>query len=355
MAFVSIVYAAKVYEISFTNNFETGSVDVQIEQYEVLEDGSEKLIDPGVVMPNMDVSYIPRVTNLRSDSYVRVKVDIVMDKEIPQPITLDSVYNLNKDWVQRGDYFYYTKVMKTDETSDLFEGFHVPEEWLHETASGFTINLTVDAVQDDHFTPDFDSELPWGTIEIEQAKEEDNIVYGVAKQVGDSPSFEYTASKGLEASTTDLFSNFDHYMAGDVYSDTLTMKNKSDNDIVIYFRTQNERDDLLDQMDLKIDCAGETIYEGNLASEALFEYEELTVIKANSSEDFDFEVKLPEKSQNYYSVLKDKVVWQFKVVEIRDDATQTGDDWNRMFYTIILVLAAITAIFAFMTRRKETE
>ena len=51
------VYAAKVYEISFQNEFKTGSVDIKIEQYEKTEQG-EKLIDPGVVMPNQDVSYI---------------------------------------------------------------------------------------------------------------------------------------------------------------------------------------------------------------------------------------------------------------------------------------------------------
>lgn len=355
IAGIAIVYALKVYEISFTNNFKTGSVDVKIEQYEITENG-EKLIDPGVVMPNQDVSYIPRITNLRSSGYVRVKVDIVMDKEIPRPITLDDVYDINEDWVQKGEYFYCTKVLKTNESSDIFEGFHVPAEWTQETASGFRINARVDVVQDDNFTPDFDSIAPWGNLEIEQAKEEDNIVYGVAKQIGPSPKWQYTADRGLESEFTDLFANFDHYMAGDVYKDTLEMQNKSNTDIKVYFRTQTVSDDFLKQMQLKITCNGKKVYEGDLVSKPLYKYEELTTIKARDSQDFNFEVKLPEESKNYYSVLKDKVIWKFKVAEIEvpnDGAAKTGDNSNLLPFMIIAVIAMLGMLVVYATRRKD--
>lgn len=353
---ITVAYAVKVYEISFTNNFNTGSVDVRIDQYEITEYG-EKLIDSGIVMPNQNVSYIPRVTNLRSDSYVRVKVDIIMDKDIPQPITVKNVYDINKEWVQRGEYFYCTKVLKPEDTSDLFRGFHIPETWQQETASGFTIKVKVDAIQDDYFTPDFNSLSPWGNVEIEQAKAEDNIVYGIAKQIGTSHKLQYTANNGLESETSDLFANFDHFMAGDSYRDALSMQNESDNAIRVYFKTQTVSDDLLEQMKLEIKCNGNKIYSGDLVSKPLYGYEKLTVIKKNQEQDFEFEIKLPESSKNYYSVLKDKVIWKFKVEEIPDNnsSVATGDTQHILLFIIIGITSLGIILTMLIARRKEAK
>ena len=335
------VYAAKVYEISFQNEFKTGSVDIKIEQYEKTEQG-EKLIDPGVVMPNQDVSYIPRVTNLRSDGYVRVKVELKMDKEITRPLTIDDVYDVGREWLQRGEYFYNTEVMKTNETSDLFEGFHIPDEWTQDKASGFKFSVTADVIQDDNFEPDFDSQAPWGNIEIERAKEEDNIVYGIAtEKKNDNLYFRYGSSTGLESEYTDLFAGFDRFMAGDRYKDTLEMQNRSDNDILVYFKTQAVNDDLLEKMRLRIKCGEEKVYDGDLVSAELNEYKALTEVKAGSDGRFDFEVMLPEDSGNYYSVLEDKVIWKFRVEEAdKGRGVMTGDGTDII---IIIVLAALSA------------
>jgi len=345
-------FAAKVYEISFTNNIKTGSVDIQIEQYEKTEEG-EQLVDAGEVMPNQDVSYIPRVTNLREDGYVRVKAEIIMDKIIPMPITLDHTYGHNEEWIRVGDYFYLTRVLETGESSDIFEGFNIPAEWTQEAASGFNIKLTADVVQADFFEPDFTSLAPWGSLEIEEAKEEDNIIYGIAKETVPSPSWNYTSAKGLESETEDLFQNFDHFMAGDSYKDTLEMKNSSKNDIKVYFKTTTIKTDLLDQMQLKITCNDEIIYEGNLTTEPLNKYKELTLIKKGTAQDFEFEILLPDESQNYYSVLEDSVIWQFKVDEIEE--VKTGDDSNILPFIAVGIIALMIIISLVVTRRRGNE
>ena len=353
IVFTAAVYAMKMYEISFDNHIRTGSVDIRIEQYEMCA-GGEKLIEPGVVMPNQDVSYIPKVTNLRSDGYVRVKVELAMDKSIPRPLTLEDVYKINEDWVQKGEFFYNTKVMKKGETSVLFRGFHVPEEWTQETASGFNFTVTADVIQNDNFTPDFDSVSPWGSIEIEQAKVEDNIVYGIAERKAPSPVFEYTSAAGLSSEYTDLFSNFSCFMAGDCCSDTLIMKNKSDSDIRVYFSTQAVNDDMLRKMRLSIKCGGRKVYEGNLAAESLKEYEELTVIDSKTDGVLDFEVKLPEDSGNYYSVLKDKVIWKFRVEEIGDSSNvKTGDGGSYMIAVIAMLMSAGAFAGTVLLKRKR--
>lgn len=341
----SVVYAAKISEISFTNWYETGSVDVRIRQYEVTGKG-EVLSTPGQVMPNQDVSYIPRVMNLRAESYVRVKVEIKMDEEVANPITLENVLGFNKEWVQRGNYFYLTKSLRTNESSDLFRGFHVPKEWEQDTACGFTIRVTVDALQKEHVSPDFDSIAPWGAVKIEHAKQEDNIDYGIAKKMEVSPVMEYTELNGLESETSDLFTNFNYFMAGDKYKDSLKMKNQSNHPIKLYFKTDTMETDLTSQMNVKICCDGRTLYDGKLHSPSLSQYQYLTVISENTIKDFVFEVHLPKNSKNYYSVLKDKVIWKFSCKELgtTESNVQTGDEGKGMAVWLLLMISSILMI-----------
>lgn len=347
---IGLVYAAGLYEISFTNNFQTGIVDIDIEQYQMTPDGEMAAV-PGEVMPNQDVSYIPRVRNLEADAYVRVKVDIMMDKEVPVPITLDSVYGINPDWVQRGEYFYLTKALRTGETSDLFTGFHVPEEWENETAGSFRIKVSADAVQELNFEPDFGALLPWGSIEIQKAKQERNISYNVAKEKGEQYRFTYTSDNGLESETGDLFSNFGSFMAGDTFEDVLEMKNASGRDVKLYFRTEATDSDLIKMMKLVISCDGKTVYEGDLASEEIATWHELTVVERGKLKKLQFEVSLPDESDNFYTVLKDEVVWKFKCTET-EQVVQTGDNGNMTVFCMAACLAVLVILLTVLTGRK---
>jgi len=351
LAIGCVGYANRIYEIKYVNKVKTGSVDVRIDQYEITGEG-EKLIDPGEVMPNMDVSYIPRVTNLRAEGYIRVKAEIFMDKQVTMPVNLDYIFGMNEDWKRIGDYFYCTKVLKTGEKSDIFEGFNVPYQWTEKTASGFIIKLTADVVQADFITPDFNSVCPWGTIEIQKAKVEDNITYGSVKEIGVSPSWTYTTSTGFETTTSNLFDNFDHFMAGDSFRDTLEMKNEASNDIKVYFHTDNINTALIEKIVLKVYCDGKTIYEGSLASESMNNYFYLTTISSGNTKNFDFEVLLPDDSKNYYSVLEDNVVWEFKVSEI-EKSVRTGDEMDILPIIVAVIISLFAATFLLITHRKD--
>lgn len=348
---ISTVYAMKVCEIVYTNSLKTGSVDVDIKQYQIVED-KEIFSIPDVVMPNQNVSYIPRVTNLRADAWVRVRVDIVMDTEKAVPVTLDDAYEINPEWIQKGNYFYLTRIMKQDESSDLFKGIHVPSEWEHESASGFKIRLTADAVQALNFIPDFDSAYPWGSLEIQQAKQEDNIEYNAAAAAGKIHGFTYTSGNGLEASTEDLFENFSYFMAGGEVEDTLEMKNASENRVRLYFKTETEDRDLIKQMKLEIICGGKQIYEGTLASDAISEWVPLADLAPDSSEKLEFRVWLPDESDNYFTLLKDKVIWKFKCIET-DAPVQTGDDSEFTLLYAAVSVAVLVMIYILLTGRRS--
>ncbi|MDO4486148.1 MAG: hypothetical protein Q4C46_06090 [Bacillota bacterium] len=336
------VYAGKVYEISFINGFRTGSTDIKIGLYEEADDGYRHL-RPGKVMPNSRVSCIPIVTNLRADGYVRVKVEIVMNKDVPHPVSVENIYGIKDGWIIKGDCFYKIAKMKSGETSEIFKGFHIPEEWSEETSEGFSVKLTADVIQDQSFIPDFDSAAPWGNVEIETAKEKDNIVYGNAKRTEDTHVIQYSQSGGLHKETTDLFRNFNHFMAGHKYKDSLTIENSSKKRIKVYFRTEAADNTLPDKMQLRILCGGKNVYEGNLVSHEFGEYKEIAEMGGGEKQLLEFEVELPKESVNYYSVLDDKVVWNFKVQELQNEAdVRTWDDSN--IYAAISVCAASAAL-----------
>ena len=366
---VFAVYAAsKVYEYSFTNDFSTGSVDLTLRQFTIDENGDIQEATPKSVLPGEHISYMPEVENLRADAYVRVKIDIEMDEETSRPITTDDIFTASDGWVQKGDYFYNTEIMKKGEKKIAFQGISVPDNWVQDTegfsvvkdgdtpakASGFTVHATADAVQAENFTPDFESQTPWGSIQIEEAKEEDQNEYGIGTPVVMTNEMTFSHSGGLEANTKDLFRNFGLYMAGDEYKDTLKITSKASRPVTIFFRTNNlNNTDLKGKMKLKIELDGQSVYDGDLFSSKLGSYEKLTKLAAGKTATFTYTVTLPEDSQNYYSVLKDNVQWMFKAVE--DEAPKTEDNIKLALWFGAFIAAAVLLILVAVKARERKE
>lgn len=75
------------------------------------------------------------------------------------------IYGLGGSWVKKSDgYYYYTDILKTGESTDLFKGIQIPANFPQEAeGSAFHLDISVDAIQSQNFTPDFSSGMPWGT------------------------------------------------------------------------------------------------------------------------------------------------------------------------------------------------
>lgn len=366
----TIVYGnviANRSEIKFINNMKTGSVDVKIDLYEVNEKG-ETMLRPGQIEGDSKISCIPRVTNLREESYVRVKADIKKDKESIEPLTMESVYGLDEDWIKRGNYFYYKKIMKPMESVDIFSGIQISQEWKEDITSEFKIQLTVDAIQASNFSPDFGSVAPWGMVQIQKAKETDHIVYRTVESVTDN-TMKFTSASGLESNTDDLFGNFTHFMAGNSFRDTLKMENKSKNPIKLSFctetdiqeKTDNEAKLLLEQTVLEIYCDEELLYHGSLNTVPLYRYKDLTVLKSGEKKNFNFKITLPAGAENMYSVLTNHVIWKFKAEKpitesngsVDISISQTGDENDFTVYFVVALLAVMVMILLIILGRRD--
>lgn len=163
----SVIYAMP--ETSTMNHFQTGIVDISLEEFQTV-DGKEIAWEDGVnVLPGKTISKIPRITNNGSCCFVRVKLTFRdTDEELEK-----SIFGMD-GWIKENDgYYYYPEELKTDETVDIFQGLNIPEDFSQDgEGTDFFLDVDVDAVQSQNFTPDYDSVRPWGDIRILSSKKE---------------------------------------------------------------------------------------------------------------------------------------------------------------------------------------
>ena len=394
----SVVSAAEIYELGLKGHINTGSVAIDLKPLCLDSDGKLKDAEEKAVSPGEHLSFMPVVENKRADAYVRLKVDIIMDEETETPVTNDDIYRErirvitdddvfktidSSEWIRKGDYFYDTKVLKQGGKSCAFQGIIIPDNWVSDPdkslpsapdgktpaqASGFRISLHADAIQAENFKPDFESDNPWGSVIIEDAKTDDNRDYSVASPVIDSNKLIFTGSGSLEANTDDLFRNFNTYMPVGLYTDSILISNKAANDITVFFRTDNVPTGLKDKMKLSISCSGKTIYNGSLSSTEISDYKELVKLRSGKEAELKYTVKLPEDSLNEYSVLSEDIEWLFKVAEHTDkdnennsvnkaerknSGPETGDAAMLLAWMTAFVLSASATSFLIHRNRRS--
>lgn len=343
-------------EVSVTNDLNTGSVDIDLTTWQEGPEGLAPAEPVANIAANQNISFIPKVTSNRADCYVRVVMDVEMEKDVDSPITTDSIIGLSEDWVQHGNVFYYKNVLNIDESADVYTGIHVPEDWTNKNSSNFKINLVADAIQAENFTPDFNSDAPWGTVEIEESKSEDGTDYRTVNTVKDAYTLVYKGDSTFEVSSEDFFSNFDYMMPGDTCEDKITLKNSCDNYLKLYFKSTAPTDEvLLDEIMLKILVDGKLYYEGPLKASDLNEYEELAMISPNKDKEMTYELQVPEYLQNEFSVEDDNVTWYFKAIEVDEDGNpiKTGDSGNMLPFVLVCIGALIAIIYLLSSRKRE--
>ena len=58
-------------------------------------------------------------------------------------------------WIKRGEYYYYTSILKRKETVDLFQSVHIPASWKKEhELQKLGLTIQAEAIQAANFTPD---------------------------------------------------------------------------------------------------------------------------------------------------------------------------------------------------------
>ena len=147
-AVMTLAYGFSSSKQVFKNHLHTGSVLVKVTEFEELDGQIEPIRGENLFMEAVEdgklVSYIPRVTTLADDSYVRLNVRITGNDDISIPVNDETIQGVSDAWVRKGNRFYCKHIMKAGEEEDPFAGIMVPRELKQ--VRKIHVDVTADAI-----------------------------------------------------------------------------------------------------------------------------------------------------------------------------------------------------------------
>ena len=335
---MSLTYASNI--IKLEGMFKTDGVDVTIDT-----EDTDKLI-----APNMTVPYAPVITYKGIDAYIRFKIDISNEN-----LTIDNFNGLSDEWVERGDYYYYTKPVKHNTELATFKNFHVPSEWdeldpLLFMNSEFTITAMCDAVQADNFKPDFENDKPWGSLEIQDNDyngdeyKKDKSEKTTPVQISIKDSSKYTLDSNIL--------NIKNVKPGDHYENDVIINNEGNKKIELFFSTDDletsDKYNLLDVIKLRLSVDGKEFYNGTLRAKELNKWKSLIVMDKDTTHKIHYDVVVPAELDNNYEVKEQKFIWNLMMKTI-PETPKTGDIQKLGIWVVIMV----TSLYALYVLRKK--
>lgn len=351
---------AESKSVSVTSDGKLGAVDISY------SDEVTKAAE--AVVPGYEMELNSYVTNNAEPCWIRVKIeydtrgDLTGSRRNADGVDAyefdESCVNLADDnWIHIGDYYYYPTVVKNKEKIDFVKSVKTPVDWGNETSDvTFETFYTAEAVQAKNFTPNFNSDDPWyGTVI--QAFDTSNYKLKEAGndrfQVICDPS-----AKELIAVGDDFFNNWENMMPGDVLTGELTISNKMNIPVKMYFSTKNTGDsELLTKLHMVIKNNDKVVFDSNLSSDINPE----TLIQEYSSGEsskLTYELTIPEELDNAYALKELESVWTFRadIPEKQKKATPvaTGDhSMNAITYGAMATGGAF--VVALAKKRKESD
>ena len=376
----AFIFAAFTDSVSVINHLETGDVDIGISEYSVLDGQETAYMSPETVTPGDTISKIPRITSYSAPCWIRARISFTNSQEGLEGLSEELVDGIGKGWKRAGKYYYYTRPLEKGESADLFNSVTIPADWTSDhNSQSLGLTIRADAIQSANFTPDFDAMSPWGNQKIELCVHEvDDTVVLRTQSIQNSVVYEGNAHK-LVAAPDDFFSSFGVLMPGDSVSDSVEIKNTTDNNAEIFFYAgyENQTDeqvDLLKALEIQIRYGGKEIYKGKLTEESLNTGISLGTYAPGQGGKMDFTITMPSSLGNAYARRNADVKWVFMVNEdtpqtpssgsageaaaghstLSTEAkpVKTGDDNDlELLMTLLFVSAAFTLAISFIRRR----
>ena len=354
-------------ETSVVNHLDTGVVDVKLNEYQLLEDGTEIVFQgEKMILPGMDVSVIPKISNEGTACYVRAKIDFVDVEQLGD----HSLIGIDQNWVKCTDgYYYYVNAIDPLEAVKMFAGIHIPED-LDESMQNqtFSMNIQLDAIQSRNFYPDFELDNPWGDVEILECIQTGPYDIRVMTLEASGLQVVYQGeAKSLVAAPGDFFAGFSTMLPGDSYEGTVELFNDGTQDRTLYFRTESlEESPLLKEILLEIttqtDGESKLVYSGPLHSDDLQESVVLADLGSGASGSMHFKLTVPAELDNAFTLLDTNVKWIFSTLEmeIESESVKTGDpaDVGLLFMIwgmALMISISVLAIKRFNKQLREKE
>ena len=142
------VYGYFSDSLEIKNHITMGDIRINMTEFARKGNGEVKYRDPKYRFPGERISKIPRIKNRSLPCWIRARISYVSDKDDVEMLSECNIEGMSTEWIKRGDYYYYTKVLKKQESVDLFQSVSVPAVWTEEHG-GQKLNISVqaDAIQ----------------------------------------------------------------------------------------------------------------------------------------------------------------------------------------------------------------
>ena len=331
---IAAVYASFVDELEVVNHISMGDINISISEYAKKGKGEVKYQNPSKVVPGQTISKIPRIKNEALPCWIRAKITYnseTKDSTAQKKLELlkdENIGGISEDWVKRGEYYYYTKVLRRQQAVDLFQNISIPAEWTEKySEQKFIVDIQADAIQAANFRPDFNAMSPWGNEVIQQCVHEQNGALTCRKGERKlSVEFSGRAHK-LIAVPDDFFANLETAMPGDVLEDSVMISNTTEETAELFFRTDTtgrseEQMKMLQDIRFEISQDKKVLYRGTLDAGNLKKFNSLGKFKPGQKSRLKFIVEIPEKWDNAYALKETDVTWIFAANE--DEKIQQG-------------------------------
>ena len=317
--------------LEIKNHITMGDIRINMTEFARKGNGEVKYRDPAYIFPGERISKIPRIKNRALPCWIRAHISYGSDKDDMEMLSDCNIGGISSEWIKRGDYYYYTKVLKKQESVDLFQSVSVPAVWTEEHG-GQKLNISVqaDAIQAANFKPDFTAMSPWGNQEIQECVHETNGTMTCKKGERKlAVEFQGKAHK-LIAVPDDFFANLETAMPGDILTDTVKISNTTKNDAEIFFRISTEgrakeKVDMLKNIRFQIAMGKKVLYRGTLDAAKLQKNHSLGVFKSKASGELKFLLEIPKEWDNAWALKKTDVSWIFAVQDETSGVNQTEE------------------------------
>ena len=325
------VFASFSDRLDVVNHISVGDVSISISEYARKGKGEVKYTQPSEVVPGQTISKIPRIKNNALPCWIRARITYAGENGKLERLKDENIGGISGEWVKRGEYYYYTKVLKKQESTDLFQNISIPDTWTEEHAKQkIAVDIQADAIQAANFKPDFTAMSPWGNQEIQECVHETNGTMTCKKGERKlAVEFQGKAHK-LIAVPDDFFANLETAMPGDILTDTVKISNTTKNDAEIFFRISTEgrakeKVDMLKNIRFQIAMGKKVLYRGTLDAAKLQKNHSLGVFKSKASGELKFLLEIPKEWDNAWALKKTDVSWIFAVQDETSGVNQTEE------------------------------
>lgn len=311
------VYGAFSDRLDVVNTISVGDINISMTEYARKGAGEVKYQPPANIVPGQQISKIPRITNKALPCWIRTKITYGGSDDGSAVLDDADVLGISKDWVKRGEYFYYTRMLKKQESVDLFQSIVIPKVWTEKyEKQEINVDIQADAIQAANFTPDFSAMSPWGNQKIQQCiHEQDGTL--TCQKGAEKLSVEFSGkAHQLIAVPDDFFVNLKTAMPGDVLKDSVTVSNTTDKETELFFWTGTDgrtelQMQMLKEIEFEISEGEKNLYTGTLDAQTLEAPQSLGMFAPGQEAELNFTVKIPADWDNSRALQKTDVTWTF--------------------------------------------